>query len=144
MSRKEDLLEKLVAGGLSPAEASELRDLVLQDDRVARMRLVASMGVGAAGALTLPALLDIDVGDLLDLRTQPRVVEMEPQPEAQPARRTAPGQSPPDYPAPESPEEEALEVAREANAPGQIGAGAMSEPREMGAPVRKVRAQRRR
>ncbi len=144
MSRKEELLDKLVGGGLGQAEASELRELVLRDDRESKLRLVTAMGIGAAGALTLPALLDIDVADLLDLRTQPGVLQMEPQPEAQAAQPQGARQPAPEYPPLESPEEEALEMAREAQTPGQVGAQPMSQPREMGAPVRRTRAPLRR
>ena len=144
MSRKEELLDKLVAGGLVPEEAAELRELVLKDDREAKLRLVTAMGVGAAGALTLPALLDLDFSDLLELRSGPAILEVEPQQEA-PAQ-SAQGNIQPqeEYPPPESPEEEALEMAREASTPAQVGAQPMSQPREMGAPVRKVRAPLRR
>jgi len=143
MSTREELLEKLVAGTLSQAEALELRDLLQKEDRESKLRLIAAMGLGATAALTLPSLLEIELGQLLDLRMEPQVLEVEPQQQAAAAPRTGLRQHPPEYPPPESPEEEALEVAREAQTPGQVGAQQMGEPREMGAPVRKVRGQRR-
>jgi hypothetical protein len=143
MSTREELLEKLVTGTLSQAEAVELRDIFQKQDREAKLRMITAMGIGAAAALTLPALLDIKPAELLDLRMEPQVLQMEPQQPAQPAGRTGLRQHPPEYPPPESPEEEALEVAREARTVEQVGARQMVQPREMGAPVRKVRGQRR-
>ena len=143
MSTREELLEKLVAGTLTQAEAVELRDLFQNQDREAKLRMLAAMGIGATAALTLPSLLEIELGQLLDLRMEPQVLEAEPQQQAAAAPRTGLRQHPPEYPPPESPEEEALEVAREARTPEQVGAQQMVQPREMGAPVRKVRGQRR-
>jgi len=97
MSTKEELLEKMVAGTLSQAEALELRDILQRQDREAKLRMIAAMGIGATAALTLPPLLEMELGDILDLRTEPQVVEMEPeQPAAavQPAARPADTGSP--------------------------------------------------
>ena len=137
MATKEELLDRMVAGTLSQAEAVELRDLLHKEDRDTKLKLLTAMGVGAAAAITLPPLLELELGDLLDLRMEPQVVEMEPQPSAPAGQRPGPRQYPPEYPPPESPEEEALEVAREVRAPGQVGA------RQMDAPVRRVRGHRR-
>ena len=137
MATKEELLGKMVAGTLSQAEAVELRDLLQKEDRDQKLRLVTALGLGATAALTLPPLLELELRDLLELRMEPEVLEVEPQEPAPAVQRTGLRQHPPEYPPPESPEEEALEVAREVRGPGQVGA------RQMDAPVRKVRAQRR-
>ncbi len=143
MATKEELLEKMVAGTLSRAEALELRDHLLEDDRAAKLRLLTAMGVGAAAALALPPLLELEPGELSDLRMSPQAVEVEPQATAESAQRIGLRQHPPEFPPIESAEEEALEVAREAKNVGQVGARQMVQPQEMGAPVRKVRPQRR-
>ncbi len=143
MSTREELLEKLVAGTLSQAEALELRDIFQKQDREEKLRMIAAMGIGAAAALTLPALLEMEPGQLLDLRMEPQVLEVGPAQPAQAPGRTGLRQHPPEYPPPESPEEEALEVAREARTVEQVGGRQMVQPREMGEPVRKVRGQRR-
>jgi hypothetical protein len=143
MATKEELLGKMVAGTLSQAEALELWDLLQKEDRETKLKLLTAMGAGAVAALTLPPLLELNLGDLLDLRMEPQAVEMEPEPPAPAGPRLGLRQHPPEYPPPESPEEEALEVAREARTPGQVGAQQMAQPQEMGAPVRKLRAQRR-
>jgi hypothetical protein len=143
MATKEELLGKMVAGTLGQAEAVELRDLLQKEDREAKLKLLAAMGAGAVAALALPPLLELELGDLLDLRMEPTVVEMEPQPAMPAAQPPGLRQHPPEYPPLESPEEEALEVAREARTPGQVGAQQMAQPQEMGAPVRRLRVQRR-
>ena len=89
MSTKEELLEKLVAGTLSQAEALELRDLLQKQDREAKLRMIAAMGIGATAALALPPLLELELGDILDLRMEPMVVEMEPQQPLQAAQPAA-------------------------------------------------------
>ena len=137
MATKEELLEKMVAGTLSQAEAVELRDLLQKEDRDQKLRLVTAMGLGATAALALPPLLELELGDLMDLRMEPETLEVEPQQPAPAAQGTGLRQHPPEYPPPESPEEEALEVAREVRGPGQVGA------RQMDAPVRRVRGHRR-
>ena len=141
MATKEELLGKMVAGTLSQAEAVELRDLLKKEDQESKLRLLAAMGMGAAAAITLPPLLELELGDLLDLRMGPQVLEVEPRTEPAAAQRTGLRQHAPE--APESPEEEALEVAREALTVGQVGARTMAQPQQMGAPVRKLRPQRR-
>jgi hypothetical protein len=142
MATREELLEKMVAGTLSRGEALELRGILQKEDRESKLRLLAAMGIGAAAAMTLPPLLEMELGDLLDLRMEPQVLAVEPQASSgEAARRPGLRQHPPEQP--ESPEEEALEVAREARTPGQVGAQEMAQPQEMGAPVRRVRARRR-
>lgn len=144
MATREELLEKMVAGTLGRDEALELREMLRKEDRESKLRLLAAMGIGAAAAITLPPLLEMELGDILDLRMEPQVLQVEPQaPAGEAARRPGLRQQTPEYPPPESPEEEALEVAREARTPGQIGAREMARPQEMGAPVRRVRARRR-
>ncbi|MBM4249546.1 MAG: hypothetical protein FJ149_08975 [Euryarchaeota archaeon] len=93
MAAKEELIAKMVAGNLSRAEAEELRDLLLKEDREGRLRLVAAMGVGAAAALTLPPLLEIEVGDLLDLRMKPEALQVDREEPAPEARQAAPVQT---------------------------------------------------
>jgi hypothetical protein len=135
MASREELIEKMVAGTLSQAEALELRDMMQKEDRESKLRMLAAMGLGAAAAITLPPLLEIELGELLDLRMEPQVLQVEPQPQAAPAARTGLRKPAPDRP--ESPEEEALEVAREVRTTEQVGATRID------APVRRVRAQRR-
>lgn len=90
MAGKEELLGKLVAGTLSRDEAVELRDLLMKESREERLRLVAAMGLGAAAALTLPHLLDIEVGDILGLRMEPEVLETDEEAPAQEPGQDAP------------------------------------------------------
>ena len=78
MATKEELLGKMVAGTLSQAEAVELRDLLQKEDRDQKLRLVTALGLGATAALALPPLLELELGDLLDLRMEPEVLEVEP------------------------------------------------------------------
>jgi len=75
----------MVAGTLGRDEALELRDLLQKEDRESKLRLLAAMGMGAAAALTLPPLLEMELQDVLDLRMEPQVLEVEPQKPAPPA-----------------------------------------------------------
>jgi hypothetical protein len=98
MASREELIEKMVAGALSQAEALELRDMLQKEDRESKLRMLAAMGLGAAAAITLPPLLEIELGDLLDLRMEPTVLQVEPQ--AQPAQAAPPAARPAETAAP--------------------------------------------
>lgn len=98
MASREELIEKMVAGALSQAEALELRDMLQKEDRESKLRMLAAMGLGAAAAITLPPLLEIELGDLLDLRMEPTVLQVEPQ--AQPVQAAPPAARPAETAAP--------------------------------------------
>jgi len=127
MGRRDELLDKAVAGSLTQAEAAELRSLIQKEDMDARLKALIALGVGAAAGATLPKLLELDIfGDLLG--AEPAMLEVEPaeQPRAgAPVHRVQPGT---EQFEPESPEEEALEVAREATVLEQVGARPMYAP----------------
>lgn len=148
MSRRDELLDKAVAGSLGQAEAAELRELILKEDMDARMRALIALGIGAAAGATLPKLLEIDLFDeLLEVKAQ----EVQEQPAEQqagaPAARRPPQQYGPSEYVPSPPEdmvEEGLETAREATTTGQVGAQQMAQPQAMGERPRRQRPARRR
>ena len=89
MASRDELIGKMVAGTLGRDEALELRDLLQKEDRESKLRLLAAMGLGAAAAITLPPLLEMELRDIMDLRMEPRAVEVEPQKPAPPAAPAA-------------------------------------------------------
>jgi len=147
MSRRDELLDKAVAGSLSQAEAAELRELIQKEDMDARLRALIALGIGAAAAATLPRLLEIDLfGDLLEAKQEDvQEIAME-RPAAPGAPRPVQRLGPSEY-VPSPPEdmlEEEMEMAREATTPGQVGAQQMSQPQPIGERARRQRAVRRR
>ena len=133
MGRRDELLDKAVAGSLTQAEATELRSLIQKEDMDARLKALVALGVGAAAGATLPKLLELDLdlfGDLLG--AGPAAVEVAPEEQPQagaPVHHVQPGT---EQFEPENPEEEALEVAREATGLEQVGARPMYAPRATG------------
>lgn len=148
MSRRDELLDRAVAGSLSQAEAAELRELIQKEDMDARMRALIALGIGAAAGVTLPKLLEIDIFDEL-LEVRPQQVQEQPaeQQAGAPAARRPPQQYGPSEYVPAPPEdmlEEEQETAREATTTGQVGAQQMAQPPAMGERARRQRAVRRR
>jgi len=116
MSRRDELLDRAVAGSLSQAEATELRELIQKEDMDARMRALIALGIGAAAGVTLPKLLEIDIFDEL-LEVRPEQVQEQPaeQQAGAPAARRPPQQYGPSEYVPSPPEdmlEEEQETAR--------------------------------
>jgi hypothetical protein len=134
MSLRDELLDKAVAGQLTQAEAAQLREIIKKEETDARLRALIALGVGAAAGATLPKLLGLDIFDDL-LETRPVEVEELPPEELQTAAmQRSTGLGPSEY-TPSPPEdaiEEEMETAREATAPGQVGAQPMTAPLPIG------------
>jgi hypothetical protein len=148
MSRRDELLDKAVAGSLGQAEAAELRELIQKEDMDARMRALIALGIGAAAGATLPKLLEIDLFDeLLEVKGQEGQEQPVEEQAGSPAVRGPPQQYGPSEYVPSPPKdmvEEELETAREATTTGQVGAQQMAQPQAMGERARRQRAVRRR
>jgi len=134
MSLRDELLDKAVAGQLTQAEAEQLRDIIKKEQMDARMRALVALGIGAAAGATLPKLLGLDIFEDL-LEAKPLEVEGLPAEPQQAAQSHHPsGLGPSEYTT--TPPDDALEVemetAREATAPGQVGAQPMTAPQPMG------------
>jgi len=135
MSLRDELLDKAVAGLLTQAEAEQLRDIIRKEETDARLRALIALGVGAAAGATLPKLLGLDIFDDLWETKPVEVEELPPESQQTPAGMRRPtGMGPSEY-TPSPPEdalEEEMETAREATAPGQVGAQPMTAPAPMG------------
>ncbi|MGQ9581995.1 MAG: hypothetical protein ACUVV6_00575 [Thermoplasmatota archaeon] len=66
MSRRDELLDKALAGHLTQEEARELKELIEREDSVReldrRIRMLIAFGVGAAAGYALPRLLELGEG----------------------------------------------------------------------------------
>ena len=135
MNRRDELLDKAVAGSLTQDEAAELRGLIQKEDMDARLRALVALGIGAVAGATLPKLLELDIlGELLgDSPVEVEEVPME-RPGAPAVRQRPRSMGPSDYThsPPEDALEEEMETAREATTPGQVGAQPMAQPQPMG------------
>jgi len=64
MARKDELLDKAVAGNLTREEAIELRDIIQKESSLQsmdqRIKMLIIFGVGAAAGYALPKLLELD------------------------------------------------------------------------------------
>ena len=135
MGRRDELLDKAVAGSMTQDEAVELRGLIQKEDMDARLRALVALGIGAVAGATLPKVLELDIlGELLEVK--PLEVEEVPleQPGAPATRQRPQGLGPSEYTSspPEDALEEEMETAREASTPGQVGAQPMAQPQPMG------------
>ena len=134
MTLRDELLDKAVAGQLTQAEAAQLRDIIKKEETDARMRALIALGIGAAAGATLPKLLELDIFDDLLEATPLEVEELPAEPQQTAPSRQPSGFGPSEY-TPSPPEdvlEEEMETAREATAPGQVGAQPMTAPQPMG------------
>jgi hypothetical protein len=135
MSLRDELLDKAVAGLLTQDEAAQLRDIIKKEEMDARLRTLIALGVGAAAGATLPKLLELDIFEDLLEEKPVEVEELPPEPgQATAGRQRLAGPGPSEYTPfpPEDALEEEMETAREATAPGQVGARPMTAPPPMG------------